>query len=614
MLLHFSAEPNIAVPKTSRQYGRFPAVSQLKMATEPAPVFSDHLIFVLYGAMLMSLGIRSIVLALLLPAFLPGLPMLRAGDGLNLPDNSFQSFSEGLRGTLILTGGGAIPDDARSRFVAAIPEAGSVVVLCTSSDQPGTLDKTVAWLKEAGLMNCVSASSLPGSDEFLSESAMLLKDAKGVWICDDQPSRLAVDLHGTDVEHALRRLLNRGGVIGGTSAASAVMSKVTITAGAAGDDDSVSLSGLDLLPNSVIQTRLPQPDRRSLLRRIVTENPDRFGLGIDENTSVIVTGRSMEVLGERKATILLAKSNHFPASEETITAGQFADLTQLRRAARQRSEHRNPGALTSGSPNVPSGSLVIVGGGAMSDDIVDRFLQLAGGPAARLVILPTAIPRQEAFAQGVPGFLRKADVADIRVLPQSYPREIASDDFQQALKGATGVWFGGGRQWNFVDAYEDTSAVELFKDVLRRGGVIGGSSAGATIQGEFLVRGHPLGNTVMMAEGYDRGFAFLPGTAIDQHFSQRKRKPDLIPVIQRHPDMLGIGIDEGTAIVVQGTVAEVIGQHSAWFLPSGRLRDFNAEQLRMPDEEILNKLYVSVSSGETIDLTCLKQSTLSPPK
>ena len=130
-------------------------------------------------------------------------------------------------------------------------------------------------------------------------------------------------------------------------------------------------------------------------------------------------------------------------------------------------------------------------------------------------------------------------VAEIAVLPHSLPDEVASDAFVDTLKRATGIWFGGGRQWRFLDAYEGTDAVELFRDVLRRGGVIGGSSAGATIQGEYLVRGHPLGNTIMMAEGYERGFSFLPGVAIDQHFSQRNRLSDLIPVIRAHPQVCG---------------------------------------------------------------------------
>jgi cyanophycinase len=142
---------------------------------------------------------------------------------------------------------------------------------------------------------------------------------------------------------------------------------------------------------------------------------------------------------------------------------------------------------------------------------------------------------------------------------------VDSASFRTALTRAGGIWFGGGRQWRFVDAYEGTAALELFRDVLRRGGVIGGSSAGASIQAEYMVRGSPLGNLEMMAEGYERGFGFLPGTAVDQHFTQRNRHPDLKAVVTAHPQLLGIGLDEGCAILVRGEIAEVLGKNSAYF-------------------------------------------------
>jgi len=129
------------------------------------------------------------------------------------------------------------------------------------------------------------------------------------------------------------------------------------------------------------------------------------------------------------------------------------------------------------------------------------------------------------------------------------------------LKEARGVWFTGGRQWRLVDAYLDTNIEELFHDVLRRGGVIGGTSAGATIQGEYLVRGNPLGNSEVVAEGYERGFGFLPGVAIDQHFTQRERLDDMALLKKAHPEMIGLGVDESTALIVRGTTMEVVGEH-----------------------------------------------------
>jgi cyanophycinase len=102
---------------------------------------------------------------------------------------------------------------------------------------------------------------------------------------------------------------------------------------------------------------------------------------------------------------------------------------------------------------------------------------------------------------------------------------------------------------------------------LRRGGIVGGSSAGASIQAEYMVRGSPLGNQEMMAEGYERGFGFLPGAAVDQHFTQRKRLPDMQAVMLTHPQLLGIGLDEGSAILVRGETAEVLGKNHAYFFP-----------------------------------------------
>jgi cyanophycinase len=110
-----------------------------------------------------------------------------------------------------------------------------------------------------------------------------------------------------------------------------------------------------------------------------------------------------------------------------------------------------------------------------------------------------------------------------------------------------------------------TNAEELFRDLLRRGSVIGGSSAGASIQSQYMPRGSPLGNTDMMAEGYERGLGFLSGVAVDQHFTQRRRSSDMTRLMRRYPQILGIGLDEGTAIVVRGAVAETIGRGKVHF-------------------------------------------------
>lgn len=218
-----------------------------------------------------------------------------------------------------------------------------------------------------------------------------------------------------------------------------------------------------------------------------------------------------------------------------------------------------PGA-TSQEVGPASGSLVIVGGGMRDPAILERFIQLAGGPQAPIVIIPTAGGGDEydEFYPGLRGF-HELGAFNLTVLHTSDPEEAGTEAFVGPITEANAVWFPGGRQWRLADAYLGTRTEEELWKLLHRGGVIGGSSAGASIQGSYLARGDTRGNTVMMGD-HEVGFGFLKNTAIDQHVLRRNRHFDLIEIIRARPELLGIGIDENTAIVVQGDRFEVVGE------------------------------------------------------
>jgi cyanophycinase len=206
------------------------------------------------------------------------------------------------------------------------------------------------------------------------------------------------------------------------------------------------------------------------------------------------------------------------------------------------------------------GSLVIVGGGRLGPDIWARFVELAGGTNARIVIIPTAnedsaINTGKSFEKEL---LQSLGVQNVVVLHTRNPAIANTDSFVAPIKKATGIWFGGGRQWRLADAYLNTLAHKEFKALLNRGGVIGGSSAGATIQGSFLFRGDTKGNTVLVGD-HTQGLDFIHNVAIDQHILRRNRQFDLAVFVKTHPELLGIGIDENTAVVVQKNTFEVIG-------------------------------------------------------
>jgi cyanophycinase len=207
-----------------------------------------------------------------------------------------------------------------------------------------------------------------------------------------------------------------------------------------------------------------------------------------------------------------------------------------------------------------SGSLVIVGGGGVGPEIWAEFIELAGGPDASIVVIPTAGGAEEYGPdwRGLRG-IRGAGATNLTVL-HTNDREIAnSDEFVEVIRHAGGVWFGGGRQWRLADSYLDTKTHEELWALLERGGVIGGSSAGATIQGSYLARGDTRTNTVMMGD-HEEGLGFVKSVAIDQHLLARNRQFDLLEITAARPDLLGIGLDESTAIVVRGDEFEVIGE------------------------------------------------------
>lgn len=206
------------------------------------------------------------------------------------------------------------------------------------------------------------------------------------------------------------------------------------------------------------------------------------------------------------------------------------------------------------------GHLVIAGGGALGPEIVGRFITLAGGPEAPIVIIPTADDRDE-FPSGfaADSFLAKAGAKHVTMLHTRNKADSGTDAFAAVLKQAGGVWFTGGRHWRLVDSYLGTRVHRELMALLDRGGVIGGTSAGATIQGSFMVRGARSGNTIMIDPDYHVGLGFLRGVAIDQHLLTRKRELDMLPVVELHPELLGLGLDEGTAIIVTGDGFEVMG-------------------------------------------------------
>ena len=245
-----------------------------------------------------------------------------------------------------------------------------------------------------------------------------------------------------------------------------------------------------------------------------------------------------------------------------------------------------------------NGSLVIAGGGILPDEIMRTFIELAGGNDAPIVVIPTAAGLKE-YDDTWQRIVTNHGATNVTVLHTDNPKQADTKKFTKAISDASGVWFTGGRQWRLADSYLGTKTEQAFWDLLNRGGVIGGSSAGATIQGSYLARGDSKTNQIMMGD-HEEGFGFLENVAIDQHVLARNRQFDLFSILDKKPGLLGIGIDEKTAIVVQGGEFEVMGA-SYVLLYDGNFWSKEGTDYKMPLERN-GKSFYFLRAGDRYDL------------
>jgi len=210
----------------------------------------------------------------------------------------------------------------------------------------------------------------------------------------------------------------------------------------------------------------------------------------------------------------------------------------------------------------PSGRLMIIGGSASRANY-EMFVELAGGPEAKIVVVPTAGGRTQYDGEAIrQRWVERYGTRNVHVLHTTDRAVADSDSFARVLYDADAVYFLGGRQWRLVDAYAGTRTEQAFHELLERGGLVAGSSAGASIQASFLARGAEEGNRLMIAPEPEHraGFGFLRGAAVDQHIDRRDRWDDLRVIVMEYPELLGIGISEATAIIVEGDLFEVVGR------------------------------------------------------
>jgi len=202
------------------------------------------------------------------------------------------------------------------------------------------------------------------------------------------------------------------------------------------------------------------------------------------------------------------------------------------------------------------GTRLLAGGGDLPTSVLDRFVALAGGAKARIVVVPTAsesADTAEGRDQTLQRWQRRYPECHWQILHTRDRSEADSEAFCAPLRDATAVWFGGGAQQRLAQAYVGTRFETELQAVLRRGGVVAGTSAGTAIQTRTMIQ-EGMANPIVAT-----GFDLVPFAISDQHFLRRQRLPRLRKVLTAQPGHFGIGVDEGTAVEVSGRQLTVIG-------------------------------------------------------
>ena len=203
-----------------------------------------------------------------------------------------------------------------------------------------------------------------------------------------------------------------------------------------------------------------------------------------------------------------------------------------------------------------SGALVVVGGGGTGPEIVSKALTLSGGRNAIVAVLPQSSALPDAGDSSVKMWLEAG---------AKEAAKIAFTDAEAAakLRRATLIWMPGGDQNRFMKAIEGTGLADVIRERHRAGVTVGGTSAGAAVLADAMFTGDAdLKSITAGATVIAKGLGIWPEVLIDQHFLARQRDNRLISAVLDRPALVGVGIDEGTAVIVKDGALEIVGKSS----------------------------------------------------
>ncbi len=212
--------------------------------------------------------------------------------------------------------------------------------------------------------------------------------------------------------------------------------------------------------------------------------------------------------------------------------------------------------------------LVLIGGGERPKEAIAKFVEWAGGKQAKILIITWAsgVPQEsfESIKEDFAGF----PVSSFELAPIAPLDAESRLRFLSQLKSATGIFFTGGDQNRVMDILKDETLYNALRERYQAGIVFGGTSAGTAIMSTPMITGEADLTVINGAKVETRrGLGLIPNLIVDQHFIKRQRENRLFGLILQNPQMLGIGIDEDTALLIENNrFAEVVGATQVMFI------------------------------------------------
>ncbi len=254
-----------------------------------------------------------------------------------------------------------------------------------------------------------------------------------------------------------------------------------------------------------------------------------------------------------------------------------------------------------------TGQLVIIGGAEDKErecHVLREFIRCAGGSEARIAIMTVATELSKEVGEDYIRVFERLGVEDIRIIDTVDREDAENTSFLKTLDKATGIFFTGGDQARITEILKNTEIDKALHRRYAEGVVVGGTSAGASMMSNtMIVEGEAETHPRLEVVDLDEGMSFLPEAIVDQHFAQRGRLGRLLAALAAHPNLIGLGIDEDTAIIVKDHQFKVVGS-GACTVADLKEASYNNIKERLKDEALALsgiKLHI-LPSGYGFDL------------